>query len=74
MESFSFSNRIGTGCEILDEDQLGTEALPEAIIGSVQSRTAAFISSVIRISTASARKADTRLRRNRMDQPLEGIQ
>jgi len=23
-----------TGCEILDEDQLGTEALPEAIIGS----------------------------------------
>jgi outer membrane protein assembly factor BamB len=24
-----------TGCEILDEDQLGTEALPEAIIGSV---------------------------------------
>ena len=24
-----------TGCEILDQDQLGTEALPEAIIGSV---------------------------------------
>src|SRR6185436_11425773 len=24
-----------TGCEILDEDQLGTEALPEKIIGSV---------------------------------------
>jgi len=24
-----------TGCDILDEDQLGTEALPEAIIGSV---------------------------------------
>ncbi|HEU4934350.1 MAG TPA: PQQ-binding-like beta-propeller repeat protein, partial [Pyrinomonadaceae bacterium] len=24
-----------TGCEILDQDQLGTEALPEAVIGSV---------------------------------------
>lgn len=35
-----------TGCEILDEDQLGTEALPEKIIGSVAiSRGRVFVAS-----------------------------
>ena len=35
-----------TGCEILDEDQLGTEALPEKIIGSVAiSRGRVFMAS-----------------------------
>jgi len=45
-----------TGCEILSEQQLGTVALPEAVIASAAVRTDESILSVIRICIASGKK------------------